>query len=67
MPVAEQYRRIRIQSGELVRLSETIIKSYYERKLALLEDALEQELPEKLHGISTRGTGQCSLGPGYKT
>ncbi|CAN5871939.1 valine--pyruvate transaminase [soil metagenome] len=46
-----------VESGELVRLSETVIRPHYERKLALLEDAFARELPEELPWYLHAGDG----------
>lgn len=37
-----------IESGELERLSETVIKPHYERKFAVLEGAFKREMPDEV-------------------
>lgn len=46
-----------LESGELEHLSDTVIKPHYERKLALLEGALEQELPDGIPWYLHAGDG----------
>lgn len=46
-----------IRSGELVRLSETVIKPHYERKLALLETAFDREMAEEIPWYLHAGDG----------
>jgi valine--pyruvate aminotransferase len=46
-----------IESGELVRLSEAVIKPHYERKFALLEAALDREMPKEVPWYLHAGDG----------
>ncbi|CAN5797692.1 valine--pyruvate transaminase [soil metagenome] len=46
-----------IKSGELAHISEAVIKPHYKRKLTLLEDAFERELPEELPWYLHAGDG----------
>lgn len=46
-----------IASGELARLSQQVIRPYYQNRFAVLEDALDQTMPKTLPWYLHRGEG----------
>jgi valine--pyruvate aminotransferase len=46
-----------IRSGQLAHLSETVIKSFYQRKFAILESVLNHVMPKELPWFLHRGEG----------
>ncbi|MEA5592789.1 valine--pyruvate transaminase [Rivularia sp. UHCC 0363] len=46
-----------IESGELARISETVIRPFYKNKFAVLESTLEAAMPDNLPWLLHRGEG----------